>query len=138
MIKILNQCPVCGGELVVTRQQCHQCDTVIEGHFPMPVAPFAQLSREQMQFLLSFIRCEGRFTRLEEELHLSYPTLRNRLTEVIAALGFEPAKEEPLSPRLSAEDRRRILEDLEQGTIDYLEAQRRLRGEQEPAAVAAE
>ncbi len=29
---------------------------------------------------------------MEEELNLSYPTLRNRLFEVIRALGFEPGK----------------------------------------------
>jgi hypothetical protein len=33
---------------------------------------------------------------MEDELGLSYPTIRNRLHEVIRALGFEPGGEKPL------------------------------------------
>jgi hypothetical protein len=67
-----------------------------------------------MQFLLTFVRCEGRLNRMEEEMKLSYPTLRNRLNEIVRALGYEPGKEDLAQP-LSAEDRRQILEDLDQG-----------------------
>ena len=30
MKKIISRCPVCGGELVVTRLKCNSCETVIE------------------------------------------------------------------------------------------------------------
>lgn len=134
MNPLLKTCPVCGGELVVTRLHCGVCDTTLEGHFATaPSGPFSQLNAEQVQFLLNFVRCEGRFTRLEEELKLSYPTLRNRLYEIIRALGYEPGRDEPVTPRLSADDRRRILEDLDQGRITWDEAQRRLKGEKESA-----
>ena len=92
--------------------------------------PFGMLNAEQTQFLLAFIRCEGRFTRLEQELNLSYPTLRNRLGDIIRAMGFEPDKEEQAGPRLSIDDRRRILEELEAGNISYADAQRQLRGQE--------
>lgn len=131
MNKYISKCPVCGGELAVTRLHCHQCDTTIEGQFNPPVGPLSQLTPEQARFLLAFVRNEGRFTRLEQELNLSYPTLRNRLADVIRALGFEPVKEEDVTPRLSPEERRKILDELAQGKIDYNEAQRRLRGGKE-------
>jgi hypothetical protein len=125
--RILRSCPVCGGELAVSRLHCSACDTTIEGHFTHAATPFGTLNNDQTQFLLAFIRCEGRFTRLEQELNLSYPTLRNRLAEILKAMGFEPDREEaPSAPRLSIDDRRRILEDLETGQISYAEAQRRL------------
>jgi hypothetical protein len=130
MNAMLQKCPVCGGELTITRLHCANCDTSIEGHFSPPANPFSQLSQEQLQFLFTFVRLEGRFTRLEEELKLSYPTLRNRLYEIIRALGFEPGKEEA-PVRLSQDDRRRILEDLEQGRISFTEAQLRLKGKRE-------
>lgn len=136
MNPMLSKCPVCGGELTITRLHCAECDTSIEGHFTPPANLFGQLNPEQMQFLLNFVRLEGRFTRLEEELNLSYPTLRNRLYEIIRALGFEPGKEEA-SQRLTVDDRRRILEELEQGRISFQDAQRRLknkREDEEPAA----
>lgn len=128
--RILRSCPVCGGELAVTRLHCSSCDTTLEGHFTHAASPFGALNADQTQFLLAFIRCEGRFTRLEQELNLSYPTLRNRLGDIIRAMGFEPEKEETVVARLTIDDRRRILEELETGRISYAEAQRRLHGKE--------
>jgi hypothetical protein len=82
------------------------------------------LSKEQMHFLMTFIRCEGRFNRMEEELNLSYPTLRNRLQEILRLLGFEPKGDEV--QKLSAEDRIRILDSLARGEISADEAQLQL------------
>jgi hypothetical protein len=124
---LLSKCPVCGGALTVTRLHCHQCDTTVEGDFNSASGPFSQLSQEQVQFVLTFVRCEGRFNRMEDELKLSYPTIRNRLFDVIRALGYEPGKEET-TRRLSTEDRKRILDDLEQGKIDFEKATRLLQG----------
>ncbi len=124
----LNKCPVCQSDLVITRLYCVNCDTTIEGHFASEHTPFGHLTPEQMQFLLTFVRCEGRLNRMEDEMNLSYPTLRNRLTEIVRALGYEPGKEEP-PVQLSPDDRRQILEMLDQGTISWEEAQARLRGE---------
>jgi hypothetical protein len=64
---------------------------------------------------------------MEDELKLSYPTLRNRLYDVIRALGFEPGREEP-QVKLTAEERRRILDDLDQGKISSDQAKRLLQG----------
>ena len=127
MFPQITRCPVCKNELTITKLYCNNCDTTIEGHFRQPQNPLAQLNQEQVQFILAFVKNEGRFNRLEEELGVSYPTLRNRLYEVIRALGFEPGKEE-VPPRPSMEDRRLILEDLEEGRISSAEAQNLLRG----------
>jgi hypothetical protein len=87
--------------------------------------PFSQLTQEQLSFVEKFIRCEGKITRMEVELDLSYPTIRNRLHEVIRALGYEPGGEEPIIG-LSDTERQRILEDLDQGVISAEEAMRLL------------
>lgn len=128
MNKMINKCPVCGADLAVTKLYCVNCNTSIEGHFIAEHTPFGHLTPEQMQFLLTFVRCEGKLNRMEEEMKLSYPTLRNRLNEIVRALGYEPGKEETPQP-LSADDRRQILEDLDQGKITWEQAQARLRGE---------
>jgi len=130
MNKALSKCPVCGGEMLVTRLHCHTCDTTIEGSFSTESTPFSALTPEQVQYVLAFIRCEGRFNRLEDELKLSYPTLRSRLMDIIRALGYEPAKEEA-SPKVTPDERRRILEDLEAGRISAVDAQRKLRGQKD-------
>ncbi len=116
------RCPLCGGEVTVTRIYCRDCDTTIEGRFAG--GPFSQLTLEQLAFVETFIRCEGKITRMEVELELSYPTIRNRLLEVIRALGYEPGGEEP--DRMSDEERQKILEDLDQGRISAEEAMRLL------------
>ena len=126
MQKMPEQCPLCKSDILITRFYCPRCDTSIEGHFQPNAGPFAHLTDEQINFILTFIRCEGRFNRMEDELNLSYPTLRNRLFDVIRALGFEPRKEE--EPALTPEDRRRILDDLENGKISPLQAQQLLHG----------
>src|SRR5512136_458631 len=97
----LNKCPVCDGELTVTRLRCDTCDTVIEGRFAN--IAFAGLTSEQLDFIETFVRCEGKLTRMQDEMALSYPTVRNRLLEVIRALGYEPEKEP--APEVSDEKR---------------------------------
>jgi len=127
MYPALTRCPVCNGEMNVTRLHCPSCDTVVEGRFT--AGHFANLSPEQMDFIFTFVRCEGKLTRMESELNLSYPTIRNRLHEVIRALGYEPGKDE--SPEVSEEKRRAVLEDLDLGKISAEDAMRILRGEEE-------
>jgi hypothetical protein len=126
MKNALGKCPVCDGELSVTRLHCDACDTTIEGHFSN--GAFAGLLPMQLDFIETFIRCEGKITRMEEEMGLSYPTIRNRLQEVIRALGYEPGKDE--TSDLSDEKRRTVLEGLDAGTISAEEAMRLLNGEE--------
>jgi hypothetical protein len=89
--------------------------------------PFSQLSPEQKEFVEIFVKNEGKITHMEGELGLSYPTIRNRLQEIIRAMGYEPGKEE--SGRMSEDDRREILEDLNEGKITSEEAMKMLKDE---------
>jgi len=120
-------CPICHSELEVSRLHCNSCDTSIEGHFAM--GHFSNLTPEQMEFVFTFVRCEGKINRMEQELSLSYPTIRNRLHEVIRALGYEPGKDE--SPEIDLEKRSTAIADLEAGKITADQAMRILRGEEE-------
>lgn len=118
------RCPLCGGEVAVTRIHCHDCDTTIEGRFS--AGPFSQLTREQLDFVETFVRCEGKINRMEDEIGLSYPTIRNRLHEIIRALGYEPGSGE-LSAVMSDDERQRILEELDAGRISAMEAMQLLK-----------
>ncbi len=126
MNPVLTNCPVCSEKLSVTRLHCRSCDTTIDGHFEM--GRIARLNPAQLDFVETFIRCEGKLNRMEKELDLSYPTLRARLMEVIRALGFQVGTE---SVEISEEERHRILDDLANGKISPEEAMRLLEGEQE-------
>ena len=124
MYPVIGICPICGENLVVSRLYCRACDSTIDGHFTL--GRFYHLTPEQLSFLETFIRCEGKLTRLQEELGMSYPTARARLTEAIQALGYQV---EELEASISAEDRRKVLEQLAEGDISAEEAVALLQGE---------
>lgn len=132
-------CPFCGGELYVTHIYCRECDTNIEGRFIAGI--FAQLKPEQLAFvenfvtrlepeqlafIETFVRCEGKIKSMEAELGLSYPTIRNRLNEVIKALGYEPGSGEDDNLEMLEARRLSILEELDSGRIGAEEAMRLL------------
>ncbi len=123
MYPVIGKCPVCKDTLNVTRLHCRNCDSALEGQFTL--GRFYQLSPAQLAFVETFIRCEGKLTRLQDEMNISYPTARGRLTEVIRALGYE-VREEP--PPISPDERKGILEKLASGELSSEAAVELLRG----------
>jgi len=109
--------------LTVTRLHCRHCDSALEGQFSL--GHFYQLSPEQLDFLETFVRCEGKISWVQQELGLSYPAVRSRLDGVIRALGYE-VREEP--PRAAASERRAVLAELAEGNITSEEAIKLLQG----------
>ncbi len=124
MNPMLTSCPVCEEQLSITKLHCRNCDTLIEGHFD--VGRLGRLSGEQLAFVETFIRCEGKLNRVERELGMSYPTLRARLTEIIRRMGFDVGPEDE---GMSVEERHSILDDLAKGKISSEDAMRKLEGE---------
>ena len=106
MLPLPRRCPLTGGEIIVTRIYCPDADVTIEGRFAVEQPPFAQLAPDQLKFVEIFVRNEGKLNRMEDELGLSYPTIRSRLLEIIRALGYEPGKDETPPPPPPAARRR--------------------------------
>lgn len=124
MNALITLCPVCGERLAVTRLHCRACDTTMEGQFE--AGRLGRLTSEQVTFVETFLRCEGKLNRMEREMGLSYPTLRSRLTDLVRQMGF-PVGDEATSG--SDDDRHRVLDDLASGRITSEEAMRRLEAE---------
>ena len=124
MNSVIGQCPICNDTLHVTRLHCRNCDTTIEGHFSL--GRLYQLSPEQLSFIETFIKCEGKINRVEQEMGMSYPAVRSRLTEVIEAMGYEVGSPEP---EISQGTRQAVLGDLSSGKLSAEEALAILRGE---------
>ncbi|MFZ5815745.1 MAG: DUF2089 domain-containing protein [Bacillota bacterium] len=119
--KMPSRCPVCTGELTVTRLRCRHCDTAIEGHFE--VSKFSQLSKEHLEFVEIFLKSRGNIKEVERELGISYPTVRGRLDAVLEALGYrvEPTAVEETN-RAKQAKRKEILDQLNRGEITSEEA----------------
>ena len=118
---VIGRCPICDEMLEITRLHCRSCDTTIEGNFGL--GRFYQLTPAQLSFVETFVRCEGKINKVEQELGISYPTVRNRLNAAIRALGYEVGDESGLS----TEERTAILEQLASGDISLEEAIRLLK-----------
>src|SRR6478609_7306463 len=86
---VISTCPVCSHELSVTRLNCAECGTTLEGSFS--VGRFGRLNRDQMSLLESFLRSRGNLREMERELGLSYPTIRGRVDALVRALGLGEA-----------------------------------------------
>jgi hypothetical protein len=118
---VISTCPVCAGELAVTRLHCRQCGTTLEGEFS--VGRFGRLTKEQLILLESFLRSRGNLRDMERELGISYPTVRGRVEALVRALGFGPrdGAEDPDDDAPPTTDavaaRQAILERLSKGEI---------------------
>jgi hypothetical protein len=137
---VISTCPVCEGELAITRLHCRSCGTALEGEFG--VGRFGRLSREQLALLESFLRSRGNLKDLERELGISYPTVRGRIEALLRALGLADGDEAPAEEPVEADapnpvnddeadERRAILDRLARHEIspeDAAEALRALGG----------
>ena len=123
MYPVPTECPVCHDDLLVTRLACRNCGTALDGRFTM--GRLSQLSPEQLHFVEVFLRCEGKINRVQEDLGLSYPTVRSRLEEIIRALGYDVGE----TPGVTDERRQEILEQLARKEISSEEALRLLEEE---------
>jgi hypothetical protein len=135
---VISTCPVCEGELTISRLHCRSCGTALEGEFG--VGRFGRLSKEQMSLLESFLRSRGNLKEMERELGISYPTVRGRVDALVRALGLAEGDEgedrlgEPeasaVAPEAAADlaaERRAILERLSKREIAADEAAAALR-----------
>ena len=78
-------CPSCGAGLRVARLACPRCETLVSGSYPLPA--LARLSNEDQQFVLSFILSSGSLKQMAGLYGVSYPTVRNRLDDLISLLS---------------------------------------------------
>src|SRR3954467_11219284 len=108
--KLISRCPFCEGKLEISRLGCSHCDTSIDTTLPIPA--FFRLPPDLQEFVMIFLRCQGKIRDVEKELGISYPTVCKRLDVVNELLG-NTAK--PLN-------RKGILEQLESGEISATEA----------------
>ena len=132
MRKLLEHCPACAGDLVVTQQTCHSCGTMIVGEFTPNI--FSRLSPENLHFLELFVKNKGNVKEMEREIGMSYWTIRNRLNEIVEALGFENKDVEPIiDEKAQRQSRQDILARVDSGEIDVNEAAKLLK-QLKPAA----
>ena len=99
--------PFTGGDIVVTRLECVETGTQIEGRFSL--GWLGRLTEDQLEFVGLLLKNRNNLQRLAAEAGIAYNTARNRFDEIVAALGgpstprTEPERSEVLA-RLAAKE----------------------------------
>jgi len=117
MSRLPTTCPACEGALEATHLACTACEMQIEGRFAFPA--LLRLDREELDFVLAFVRASGSLKELGRIRGQSYPTVRNRLNEIIEKLSADERDPDA--------ERRRILDAIAAGEMTVVEGARRLK-----------
>jgi hypothetical protein len=107
----LTNCPHCKGKLVIKEYHCSSCNLTLRGDFEESY--FSNLSKEQLDFIKTFVIVQGNIKEMEKRLGISYPTVKNRLSEIIQALGYKS------NHNIDYTD---VFSDLEEGFVNVEEA----------------
>ena len=82
-------CPVCKKTFHVKRLGCENCGCTLDGAFELD--RLSQLSTEMRRFVVIFLKSRGNIREMEKFYGISYPTVRSRLDEIVAALDGQSA-----------------------------------------------
>lgn len=107
----ITSCPICKSELAVRELYCPACEVSYRGNFSQ--SWLGGLKPQQLEFIKLFIIVQGNIKEMEKRLGISYPTVKNRLAEIIKNIGRDTA---------APQDYTDIFSDLEQGFISVEEA----------------
>lgn len=77
-------CPSCRGGLRIRSMHCAACETTITGDYALPA--LMRLEPGEMAFVLEFVKSSGSLKEMARRMELSYPTVRNKLDDIIAHL----------------------------------------------------
>lgn len=79
--KLPIQCPSCDSSLLVTQLSCSKCTTSVSGNYTLPL--LLQISEEEQNFILQFFLTSGSLKEMASQMGNSYPTVRNKLDDII-------------------------------------------------------
>ncbi|QTA38827.1 DUF2089 domain-containing protein [Thermosipho ferrireducens] len=85
---MLPTCPVCGKPMKITELKCTHDNVKVSGMFQ--VSPLAFLDKEDMKFVILFLRSRGNLKEMERVTGVGYFTLRGKLDKLLNKLGLKP------------------------------------------------
>ena len=127
MQNMFNQCPACGGQLIITECQCTQCQLQMRGEFHL--GQLSALSEDELPFIQVFLSARGNLSEVERILGISYPTIRNKLDEIneilqqnIGTESLQIPEEIGLNKKTSGDSRKEILQKVADREISPADA----------------
>ncbi len=107
----LSSCPICKHELRIKELHCENAGSSFNGNFEN--SWLAAFSESQLEFIKLFLLVQGNLKELQNKLGISYPTVKNRLAEIVSVITKTKNDPDKVTD---------ILADLEEGFINVDEA----------------
>lgn len=85
MKKLPINCPSCNDALAVSQLSCLNCETQISGSYSLPI--LLQLPLDEQDFIFQFILFSGSLKQMATKMGKSYPTVRNKLDDIITSIN---------------------------------------------------
>ncbi|RZJ74168.1 MAG: DUF2089 family protein [Flavobacterium sp.] len=83
--KLPVNCPSCSGSLTVSQLACPDCSTMVSGSYLLPI--LLRLTADEQDFVLRFFISSGSLKEMASQMGISYPTVRNKLDDLIAKIS---------------------------------------------------
>lgn len=83
--KLPIHCPACQDALNVSQLKCDKCGTSVNGNFSLPL--FLKLQADEQEFVIQFLTNSGSLKEMAKQLNNSYPTIRNKLDDLIEKIN---------------------------------------------------
>lgn len=96
--EVIGYCPICKEKLIVTKLYCNKCNIELAGEFSL--IGFSYLSEDELGFINSFLKNEGRIKDVQNELDMTYQKVKQQLSNILIKLGLK----EKLSEEKEAKD----------------------------------
>lgn len=87
---LITTCPRCNKQLITTRLYCNNCQLELNANFSF--SKFDYLSADELNLVESFLKSQGNFKSVQEELGMSYPAVKKRFNEILAKLNLTLSK----------------------------------------------
>ena len=113
------RCPWCRTRLKATKLHCNSCRVDFEGELPQVDLP--DWESDEWEFVRTFLVSEGNLQLTGKTLGISYPTVKQRLAQVIKKINGKPRGVK--KPATIAD----VLEALARGEIAEKEAENLIR-----------
>lgn len=84
--KFIGYCPRCSNKLIATNLVCKNCELGLSSEFEL--SKFDYLTKDELDFIECFLKCQGSFKALQEEKGMSYPAAKRKLSGILVSLGF--------------------------------------------------
>jgi len=87
---MIQKCPVCDRKMKINRLRCANCYAVLtygnDISPPLKDCIFCDLSTEDRNFIMEFLKSEGNISKMQKIFEVSYPTMKSMLKKVVEKL----------------------------------------------------